>query len=81
MPERKHSFFRRCSLKCRVASIAKKLSKREGLPQMFCVVHIEVPQLVKETARRTEKEEGRLDVEHRVEVLKQQLLPILHVTC
>ena len=48
---------------------------------MFCVVHIEVPQLVKETARLTEKEEGGLDVEHRVEVLKQQLLPILHVTC
>ena len=48
---------------------------------MFCVVHIEVSQLVKETASRAEKEEGGLDVEHRVEVLKQQLLPILDVTC
>ena len=48
---------------------------------MFCVVHIEVSQLVKETARRTEKEEGGLDVEHRVEVLKQQLLLVLDITC
>ena len=48
---------------------------------MFCVVDIEITQLVKKAAGLTEKEEGRLDVEHRVEVLKQQLLPILHVTC
>ena len=46
---------------------------------MFCVVHIEVSQLVKETARRTEKEEGRLDVEHRVEVLQQE--PLLVLDC
>ena len=61
--------------------MAKKLSKREGLPQMFCVVHIEVPQLVKETARRTEKEEGRLDVEHWVEVLEQQFFLVLNIAC
>lgn len=48
---------------------------------MFCVVNIEVPQLVEETARGAEEEEGGLDVEHRVEVLKQKLLPVLDVTC
>ena len=48
---------------------------------MFCVVDVEIPQLVEETARLAEEEEGGLDVEHRVEVLKQQLLLVLDITC
>ena len=51
------------------------------LPQVFCVVDVEIPQLVEETARLAEEEEGGLDVEHRVEVLKQQLLLVLDITC
>ena len=46
---------------------------------MFCVVNIEVPQLVEEAARGAEEEEGGLDVEHGVQVLQQQLLLVLHV--
>ena len=46
---------------------------------MFCVVDIEIAQLVKETVRRTEEEEGGLNVEHRVEVLKQKLFLILNI--
>ena len=48
---------------------------------MFCVVDIEIPQLVEEAARLAEEEEGGLDVEHWVEVLKQQLLLVLDITC
>ena len=51
------------------------------LPQVFCVVDIEITQLVKEAAGLAEKEESRLDVEHWVEVLKQQFFLVLNIAC
>ena len=59
----------------------KEVNLDQWLPQVFCVVDVEIPQLVEEAARLAEEEEGGLDVEHRVEVLKQQLLLVLDITC
>ena len=59
----------------------KEVNFDQRLPQVFCVVDVEIPQLVEEAARLAEEEEGGLDVEHRVEVLKQQLLLVLDITC
>ena len=59
----------------------KEVNLDQRLPQVFCVVDVEIPQLVEEAARLAEEEEGGLDVEHRVEVLKQQLLLVLDITC
>ena len=61
-------------------SINQQVQRSEFRPQVFCVVDVEIPQLVEEAARLAEEEEGGLDVEHRVEVLKQQLLLVLDIT-
>lgn len=47
-------------------------------PQVLCVVHAEVFQLVEEAVCLAEEEEGGLDVKHGVKVLEEKLLLILH---
>ena len=59
----------------------KEVNLDQWLPQVFCVVDVEIPQLVEEAARLAEEEEGGLDVEHWVEVLEQQFFLVLNIAC